>query len=100
MRSGYDQETSRENTEREPLLTYRPLEGNVSSKGRKPSYDTAPDEPIDELCLVAMVGFSLTPYPASLKLCAVCRSTDTSCDTPRSAIVTPKSLSICVIVMG
>ena len=44
--------------------------------------------------------FPCLTYPASLKLCAVCRSTDTSCEIPRSAIVTPNNLSMCVIVMG
>ena len=39
-------------------------------------------------------------YPASRKLSAVSRSTDTSCETPRSAMVTPKRRLMRAMVMG
>ena len=41
-----------------------------------------------------------TPYPASRKRSAVSRSTETSCDTPRSAMVTPNSRFMRAMVIG
>src|SRR6516162_7044152 len=39
-------------------------------------------------------------HPASRKRSAVCRSTETSCETPRSAMVTPKRRLMRAMVIG